>query len=360
MIELVDGTAKNISIALMGIGTAGCKIAHKISKGLDVDKGVSLLYAHSSKSFLNELTDDSNAHFHVSSHIHFFKEKIVDEVKGKDIVFLVAGLGGETGSNVSPYMAKIIKSSGVLCVGLFSLPFKFEGRRKVSAAQQAYRDLSTNTDSLICIENDTFLNSDTTKLEVAKPDDLFLASNSHFEAAVKSMVDLLIKPGMINVDFADLRTIISDMGLSVVGFSRVKGDLRAQESVVKLLESPLLKSNEFYSARACLVCITADLDLSLGEFATVGDKIEEVINGDATVVVGTVIDPSLSGEFEVIVVLTGLPALKFENGVGESEYDIVNISKTIKFNRIKQVQAFQYYHILTIFFVRSTTILMPR
>src|SRR5690606_21198335 len=134
-------------------------------------------------------------------------------------------------------------------------------------------------------------------------------SNKHFEAAVKAMVDLLIRPGMINVDFADLKMVISNMGLSIVGFSKVKGDLRAKESMTELLKTPLLKSNNLGNAKGCLVCITADMSLSLGEFSTVGNKIEEVIGHETTVVLGTVIDPDLNGEFEVIVVLTGFPEI---------------------------------------------------
>ncbi|KDE39792.1 Cell division protein FtsZ [Nitrincola lacisaponensis] len=331
MLELVEHVEKKISIVLIGIGTVGCKIAYKISEGLSSRDSVSVLYVHNSKPYLNDLTDDIDHHFHISSHVHFFKEKLVNEIVGKDIVFLVSGLGGDTGSQVSPYMAKIVRENSVLCVGLFSFPFKFEGRRKVSVAQKAYKALSTYTDSLICIENDKFLNSESVKHEIVKPEDLFLGSNRYFEAAVKGMVDLLIRPGMINVDFADLKLVISNMGLSIVGFSKVKGDLRAEESMIKLLETPLLKSNQLHRAKGCIVCILAGMDLTLGEFSTVGDKIEEVVGDEAIVVVGTVIDPSLSGGFEVIVVLTGFPDLEFESGVGESEYDVVHLSKTIIF-----------------------------
>jgi len=331
MFELVDHIEQKISIALIGVGTVGCKIAHKISLVLNSLDCFDVLYVHSSNSFLNNLTENTDNHFHISDHVHFTKGKLVNEIRGKDIVFIVSGLGGDTGSKVAPYVAKTVKENNILCVGLFSFPFEFEGRRKVNIAQKSYKILSAYTDSLMCIENDKFLMSEADKHVIAKPEDLFASSNKHFEAVVKGMVNLLIKPGMINVDFADLRLVIANMGLSIVGFSKVKGDLRAEESMVELLKSPLLKSSQLDKAKGCLVCITSDADMSLGEFTTVGDKLEEVVGDEATVVVGTVIDRGLNGEFEVIVVLTGFPDLEFENLMDESDYDIVNLSKSIVF-----------------------------
>jgi len=331
MFESVDSIPQTMSIAIVGIGTVGSKIAKQISISLDYDQVVSVFFLHHSEEFLEELTFKDEEKIIASDSYSDLKNRMLDGITGKDIVFLVSGLGGETGSRLSPFISKVVSDNNILCIGLFSFPFDFEGRRKRGASQRAYVELLKYTDSIICINNDSFLKSSFLNQEISRSEDLFLDSNNHFEAVIKSMVNLVTRPGMINVDFADLQTIISDMGTSTVSFARVKGEFRAESSVRKLLKSPALDNHNLTEARGWLVCITAGLDLSLGEFSTVGDEIEAVAGYDATIVVGTVIDPEMESEFEVIVVLTGLPEYGFKEDVEDEHYDIVAISKTITF-----------------------------
>lgn len=322
---------QDISMAVIGVGTVGCTIANRISYALNSYERLDFLYAHSSASFLDDLEVEHDSRLLVSGHVHFVRDKLTNQINGKDVVFIVTGLGGETGSKVAPYVARVVKQNNILCVGLLSFPFKFEGRKKTNAAQISYKDLSAYTDSLMCIENDKFFASEGLGQVIAKPEDLFSSSDQHFEAVVKGVVSLLLRPGMINIDFTDLKVVIANMGVSVVGFSSIKGDVQSDDLLRELLNAPLLKGSNLAEARGCLVCLRGGFDLTLHTLSEVGAAVEGFVTESATVVVGTVIEPDMDQEYEIIVVLTGLPGLEFEDSEGGSDYDVVHLSKTIEF-----------------------------
>mgnify|MGYP000194499656 CR=1 FL=1 len=332
MFELVDNVKQKMNVTVIGIGTVGCKIVKSINIFDDNGSEVfNKLYLHSSKETLDLLSGDESEKIHVVEHPHFIADQLTEKISGQDILFIVAGLGGESGSNISPFVARIAKSLNVLSVGLFSFPFQFEGRGKISKASRAYSALSANMDSLICIENEKFFGFNMSNNSIVNPEDLFNDSNKHFEAVINSLVSLVAKPGMINVDFEDIKLAISNMGRSIVGVARQGGELRAENAVKKVLESPDIKGSDLLLAKCCIVCITKDLDMSLGEFNDVGDVVENIVSEDAMVIVGTVIDLDIRGEMEVTVILTGLPELELDQNYSNEYFDIIEVSKSIIF-----------------------------
>jgi cell division protein FtsZ len=194
---------------------------------------------------------------------------------------------------------------GILTVAVVTKPFPFEGRKRMAIAEVGIKELSERVDSLITIPNEKLLSvlGKTTSLL-----DAFKAANNVLHGAVQGIADLIMRPGMINVDFADVRTVMSEMGMAMMGTGRAVGENRAREAAEFAIRSPLLEDVNLQGAKGILVNITAGLDLSMGEFAEVGNVIEEFASGDATVVVGTVIDPELTNELRVTVVATGLGA----------------------------------------------------
>jgi cell division protein FtsZ len=219
------------------------------------------------------------------------------------MVFITAGMGGGTGTGAAPIVAEVAKEMGILTVAVVTKPFPFEGKKRSAIAEQGIQLLSESVDSLITIPNEKLLDvlgKDASLLEA------FKAANDVLLGAVKGIADLFMHPGMINVDFADVKTVMSEMGMAMMGTGMARGDERAREAAESAIRSPLLEDVNLQGARGILVNITAGENLSLGEFSEVGDTIEEFASDDATVVVGTVIDPSLDAEMRVTVVATGL------------------------------------------------------
>jgi cell division protein FtsZ len=194
---------------------------------------------------------------------------------------------------------------GILTVAVVTRPFAFEGKKRTVIADEGMKELQQHVDSLITIPNEKLLEvmgKNTTLL------DAFKAANDVLLGAVQGIADLIIRPGMINVDFADVRTVMSEMGMAMMGTGTAIGENRAREAAEAAIRSPLLEDINLEGARGILVNITAGLDLSLGEFSEVGDTVEEFASENATVVVGTVIDPDMKDELKVTVVATGLGA----------------------------------------------------
>ena len=231
------------------------------------------------------------------------RDEIAEILSGADMVFITAGMGGGTGTGAAPIVAEVAKEMGILTVAVVTKPFPFEGKKRSAIADQGIQLLSENVDSLITIPNEKLLDvlgKDASLLEA------FKAANDVLLGAVKGIADLIIHPGMINVDFADVKTVMSEMGMAMMGTGMASGEGRAREAAESAIRSPLLEDVNLQGARGILVNITAGENLSLGEFSEVGDTIEEFASDDATVVVGTVIDPSLDAEMRVTVVATGL------------------------------------------------------
>lgn len=231
------------------------------------------------------------------------RDRIAEVLEGSDMVFITAGMGGGTGTGGAPIVASVAKEMGILTVAVVTRPFPFEGRKRLTVADQGLRELQENVDSLITIPNDRLLKVLGKDVSLVSA---FAKANDVLYGAVSGIADLIIRPGMINVDFADVRTVMSEMGMAMMGTGVASGDNRATEAAEKAVRSPLLDDIDLVGARGILVNISAGPDLSLGDFSAVGATVEEFASEDATVVIGTVIDENLGDELRVTVVATGL------------------------------------------------------
>ncbi|WP_455204000.1 cell division protein FtsZ [Kaarinaea lacus] len=231
------------------------------------------------------------------------RERIQEIISGADMVFITAGMGGGTGTGGAPVVAQIAKEMGILTVAVITKPFPFEGRKRLQVADDGMRGLSEYVDSLITIPNERLLTVLGKNISLL---DAFKAANDVLLGAVQGIAELITRPGLINVDFADVRTVMSEMGMAMMGTGSAKGDSRAQQAAEAAIASPLLENVDLAGARGILVNITAGLDMAIGEFEEVGNTIKAFASENATVVVGTVIDPQMSEDLRVTVVATGL------------------------------------------------------
>lgn len=231
------------------------------------------------------------------------RERIEEVIEGADMLFITAGMGGGTGTGGAPVVAEIARDMGILTVAVVTRPFPFEGHKRSAVADAGIEELAKYVDSLITIPNEkllTVLGKGVTLLEA------FKCANDVLLGAVQGIAELITRPGLINVDFADVRTVMSEMGMAMMGTGTAQGQDRAREASEAAISSPLLEDINIAGARGILVNVTAGLDLSIGEFDEVGSIVKAFSSKDATVVVGTVIDPNMTNELRVTVVATGL------------------------------------------------------
>jgi cell division protein FtsZ len=231
------------------------------------------------------------------------RDRIIEMIDGADMVFITAGMGGGTGTGAAPVIAQAAKELGILTVAVVTKPFHFEAKRRMDIAEQGIEELSKHVDSLITIPN--------SKLpEVLGEDALLLncfsAANDVLQGAVQGIAELITRQGLINVDFADVRTVMSEMGMAVMGAGQANGEDRAIMAVQSAIGSPLLEDVNLQGACGVLVNITAGMNLTMKEFEEIGTAISALASDDATVVIGTVIDPEIGDELRVTVVATGL------------------------------------------------------
>lgn len=224
-------------------------------------------------------------------------------IEGADMVFIAAGMGGGTGTGAAPVVAEIAKDLGVLTVAVVTKPFNFEGKKRMSFADQGIEELSKHVDSLITIPNDKLLKVLGRGISLL---DAFSAANDVLKGAVQGIAELITRPGLMNVDFADVRTVMSEMGYAMMGSGVASGEDRAEEASEMAISSPLLEDIDLSGARGVLVNITAGFDLRLDEFETVGNTIRAFASDNATVVIGTSLDPEMNDELRVTVVATGI------------------------------------------------------
>ncbi|SHL97895.1 cell division protein FtsZ [Vreelandella subglaciescola] len=231
------------------------------------------------------------------------RERIAELLDGADMVFITAGMGGGTGTGGAPVVAQVAKELGILTVAVVTRPFPFEGPKRARAAEEGMKELSEHVDSLITIPNEKLLSvlGKSATLLTA-----FSAANDVLLGAVQGIAELITSPGIINVDFADVRTVMSEMGMAMMGTGGATGENRAREAAEKAIRSPLLEDIDLHGARGILVNITAGPDLSIGEFNDVGATVQEFASQEATIVVGTSIDMEMSDELRVTVVAAGL------------------------------------------------------
>lgn len=230
-------------------------------------------------------------------------EKLRDFLLGTDMLFVTAGMGGGTGTGAAPVIAKLAREMGILTVAIVTKPFTFEGKMRAQVAEEGIHDLSQYVDSLITIPNNKLLSVLGKNMTLLNA---FRAANNVLSNAVQGIAELITRPGLINVDFADVRTVMSEMGLAMMGTGIATGENRAREAAEAAISSPLLEDVNLSGAKGVLVNITAGMNMSIGEFEEVGEVIKHFTSDNATVVVGTVIDPDMGDDMRVTVVATGL------------------------------------------------------
>jgi len=316
MFELVENVAQSAQIKVVGVGGGGGNAVHHMIN--NQVEGVEFICANTDAQALNNLK--AKTILQMGSNITKGlgaganpeigrqaaledRDEIAEILSGADMVFITAGMGGGTGTGAAPVVAEVAREMGILTVAIVTRPFPFEGKKRSKVAEEGIRLLTEQVDSLITIPNEKLL--DVLGKEASLLD-AFKAANDVLLGAVKGIADLIMNPGMINVDFADVKTVMSEMGMAMMGTGAAVGADRAREAAEAAIRSPLLEDVNLQGARGILVNITAGENLSLGEFSEVGDTIEEFASDGATVVVGTVIDPSLKDEMRVTVVATGL------------------------------------------------------
>ncbi len=316
MFELMDTEATNANIKVIGVGGGGGNaVKNMVDSGVE---GVEFICANTDAQALdgspvknliqlgNALTKGlgAGANPEVGREAALEdRERIKELVSGTDMLFITAGMGGGTGTGAAPVVAEMAKEMGVLTVAVVTKPFPFEGPKRMAMAEQGIAELAKHVDSIITIPNAKLLTSlgkNTTLL------DAFKAANDVLLGAVQGIADLITRPGLINVDFADVRTVMSEMGMSMMGTGVARGDERATKAAEAAISSPLLDDINLNGAKGILVNITAGLDMGIHEFEEVGAAVRQFAHDDATVVVGTVIDPEMSDEIRVTLVATGL------------------------------------------------------
>lgn len=318
MFELVDNVPQSPVIKVIGVGGGGGNaVNHMVKSNIE---GVEFICANTDAQALKSIGArtilqlgtgvtkglGAGANPEVGRQAALEdRERIAEVLQGTNMVFITTGMGGGTGTGAAPIIAEVAKEMGILTVAVVTRPFPFEGRKRMQIADEGIRLLSESVDSLITIPNEkllTILGKDASLLSAfAKADDVLAG-------AVRGISDIIKRPGMINVDFADVRTVMSEMGMAMMGTGCASGPNRAREATEAAIRNPLLEDVNLQGARGILVNITAGPDLSLGEYSDVGSIIEAFASEHAMVKVGTVIDPDMRDELHVTVVATGLGA----------------------------------------------------
>lgn len=256
------------------------------------------------------------------------QEKITELLTGADMVFITAGMGGGTGTGAAPVIAKVARELGILTVAVVTKPFPFEGRRRAKVAEEGIKELRDNVDSLITVPNERLLPVLGKNISLLKA---FGEANNVLLNAVQGITDLIMRPGLINVDFADVQTVMKEMGMAMMGSGYATGEDRARVAAEAAIHNPLLEDINLKGARGVLVNITANDEVGLSEFSEVGNIIEEYASEDATVVIGCAIDPNVGDEMRVTVVATGLEgkgsSSQMQSAVGSG---VVSSSTTVQ------------------------------
>ena len=316
MFELADSLPENAVIKVLGVGGGGGNaVQHMLTTDIE---GVEFICANTDAQALHgmsagsviqiggELTKGLGAGANPEVGRQAAQEdrkQIQEMIQGADMICITAGMGGGTGTGAAPIVAEVAKELGILTVAVVTKPFPFEGRKRMRIAEEGINELKDHVDSLIIIPNEKLMQVMGKNCSLINA---FNAANDVLSNAVRGIADLITRPGMINVDFADVRAVMSSMGMAMMGTGHATGDDRAIVATEAAIQSPLLEDVDLKGASGILVNITAGLDLSLGEFTEVGHIIEEYASENATVVVGTVIDPDMTDELRVTVVATGL------------------------------------------------------
>lgn len=318
MFDLVESINDAPVIKLIGVGGGGSNaVEHMVHSGIE---GVEFICANTDAQALSGMSAKTVLHIGQSitkglgaganpeigrQAAMEDRDRIQDLIEGTDMLFITAGMGGGTGTGAIPVVAQIAREMGVLTVAVVTKPFPFEGAKRMHVATSGIEELRSHVDSLITIPNEKLLSVLGKNISLL---DAFKAANDVLRGAVQGIAELITSPGLINVDFADVRTVMSEMGLAMMGSGIGRGDERATEAAEMAISSPLLEDIDLAGARGILVNITAGMDMAIGEFEEVGNVVRQFAADDATVVVGTAINQDLEGELRVTVVATGLGA----------------------------------------------------
>lgn len=316
MFELMDAHSQSAVIKVIGVGGGGGNaVAHMVETGID---GVDFICANTDSQALkvSRVRTSLQIGCNITKGLGAGadpdigrqaamedRDRIHEVIEGADMLFITAGMGGGTGTGATPIVAQVAKELGILTVAVVTKPFHMEGSKRMKISEQGIAELGKYVDSLITIPNEkllTVLGGETTLL------DAFRAANQVLQGAVQGIAELITCPGLINVDFADVRTVMSEMGMAMMGSGEASGEDRAREAAEAAASSPLLEDINLAGANGILVNVTAGPDLSIGEFQEVGYTVKEYASDDATVVIGTVIDPDMTDMIRVTVVATGL------------------------------------------------------
>jgi len=316
MFELMDAYSQSAVIKVIGVGGGGGNaVSHMVTAGIEgvdficINTDAQALKASKIKTSLqigSNITKGlgAGADPEIGRQAAMEdRDRIVELIEGCDMLFITAGMGGGTGTGAAPVVAQVAREMGILTVAVVTKPFNMEGGKRSHVADHGISELTKNVDSLITIPNQrllTVLGPATTLL------DAFKAANQVLQGAVQGIAELITRPGLINVDFADVRTVMSETGMAMMGSGSASGEGRARQAAEAAVSSPLLEDINLAGAHGVLVNVTAGLDLSIGEFEEVGNIVKEYASEDATVVVGTVIDPEMTNQLRVTVVATGL------------------------------------------------------
>ncbi len=316
MFELVETVSQQAVIKVIGVGGGGGNaVEHMLAAELE---GVAFINANTDAQILGRSEADTvlqlgenltkglgaGANPDVGRQAAIEdRDRVATAIEGADMLFITAGMGGGTGTGAAPVIAELAREKGALTVAVVTRPFPFEGKKRQFIADQGIEELKNYVDSLIVIPNEKVL---AVMGQNATLVDAFNKANEVLFNAVQGISELITRPGLINVDFADVRTVMSEMGMAMMGSATVSGENRASEATQKAISSPLLEDVNLRGAKGLLVNITAGPDMAIGEFEAVGTAIHEYAADDANVVIGTAFDPAMQGDIRVTMVATGL------------------------------------------------------
>jgi len=356
MFELMDTCGQQAVIKVIGVGGGGGNaVDHMVNANID---GVEFINANTDSQALKK----SHARTILQLGTNLTKglgcgadpsvgrqaavedrERLAEVLAGADMVFITAGMGGGTGTGAAPVVAQVARDLGILTVAVVTKPFPFEGRKRMAVADQGIADLAEYVDSIITIPNEKLL---TVLGKEASLLDAFGKANQVLQNAVQGIAELITRSGLINVDFADVRTVMSEMGMAMMGAATASGPSRARDAAMAAVSSPLLEDINISGARGILVNVTAGLDMTIGEFEEVGNTIKEFASDDATVVIGTVIEPDMHDELRVTIVATGLgqekrkqPYKVVKTGTGTTDYEQLETPTVIRNRRTDRPMA---------------------
>ena len=324
MFELLDSCGQSAVIKVIGVGGGGGNaVQHMCEQSID---GVDFICANTDAQALKNMA--ARTTLQIGSTItkglgaganpdigrqaaQDDQDRTREVIEGSDMVFITAGMGGGTGTGAAPVVAQVARELGILTVAVVTKPFPFEGSKRLHVAHNGIKELGQYVDSLITIPNEKLLTVLGKQISLL---DAFRSANDVLLGAVQGIAELITRPGLINVDFADVRTVMSEMGMAMMGSGSSKGEDRAREAAEAAIASPLLEDVNLMGAHGILVNVTAGMDMGIGEFEEVGNTVKEFASENATVVVGTVIDPDMRDELRVTVVATGLGEQAMKSG----------------------------------------------